>query len=121
LDSTAIPLTAAFQGISGKGNRRKADFAVVVRGDSVTFGQHGGNHFQLDVLTIAEKGGKQVAKLTQVVQGGLPADQLAVVKAHGVGYKNSLELPPGDYTVRFIVRDKLSGKVGTLSAPLSIQ
>jgi len=121
LDSTAIPLTAAFQGISGKGNRRKADFSVVIRGDSVTFGQHGGNHFQLDVLTIAEKGDKQVAKLTQVVQGGLPPDQLAVVKAHGVGYKNSLELPPGDYTVRFIVRDKLSGKVGTLSAPLSIQ
>jgi len=119
--STAIPLTAGFQGTSGKGGKRKAEFTLVIRGDSVAFGQRGNNHFQLDVLALAEKGDRQVAKVAQVVQGTLPPDQLALVKAHGVGYKNSLELPPGEYTVRFVVRDKLSGKVGTVSAPLTIQ
>jgi hypothetical protein len=121
IDSTGIPLTAAFQNISGKGSKRKAEFTLIVRGDAVTFGERGKNHFQLDVWAIAERGDRQVAKLAQVVQGSLPPEQLEVVKAHGVGYKNTLELPPGDYTVRFVVRDKISGKVGSVSVPLTIK
>jgi VWFA-related protein len=120
VDSTGLPITAGFQNISGKGGKRKAEFTLVVRGDSVSFGERS-NRFQLDVWTLAEKGDKQFAKLAQVVQGSLPADQLAMVKAHGVGYKNSLELPPGDYTVKFVVRDRLSGRVGSVSAPLVLK
>jgi hypothetical protein len=27
---------------------------------------------------------------------------------------------PGDYSVRFVVRDRISGRIGTLTAPLNV-
>lgn len=36
-------------------------------------------------------------------------------------YSNNLSLPPGRYSVRFVVRDWLSGKIGSLSAPLTVE
>jgi hypothetical protein len=35
-------------------------------------------------------------------------------------YNNYLELPSGQYTVRFLMRDNLSGKIGSVSAPLTV-
>src|SRR5262249_4595825 len=38
----------------------------------------------------------------------------------GVTYHNTMVLSPGQYTVKMVVRDNLSGKVGSLSAPLTV-
>ncbi len=44
-----------------------------------------------------------------------------VLRANGLNYKGLLELPSGEYTVRFIVRDNLTGRMGTLTAPLEVK
>lgn len=31
-----------------------------------------------------------------------------------------MELAPGQYTVRFVVRDNLTGRIGGVSAPLTV-
>jgi hypothetical protein len=41
------------------------------------------------------------------------------VKANGVDFRNSLDLMPGKYTVRFVIRDNVTGKVGSVTAPLT--
>ena len=38
----------------------------------------------------------------------------------GTDYRGALTVAPGDYTVRFVVRDRLSGRIGTVSAPLKV-
>jgi hypothetical protein len=50
----------------------------------------------------------------------VPQDQLASVRANGVDFRNALQLTPGKYTVRFVVRDNVTGKVGSVTAPLTV-
>ena len=52
--------------------------------------------------------------------GNPTPDTRASLKSDGFTYGNSLELLPGEDTVRFVVRDNLSGKVGSISAPLKV-
>jgi hypothetical protein len=35
-------------------------------------------------------------------------------------YQGALTVAPGEYTVRFVVHDRLSGRIGTVSAPLKV-
>jgi hypothetical protein len=50
----------------------------------------------------------------------VPETQLASVRANGVSFQNALQLNPGKYTVRFVVRDNVTGKVGSVTAPLTV-
>ncbi len=45
-------------------------------------------------------------------------ESLAHVLDHGIIYRGSFDVPPGDYTGRILVRDLLSGRMGTVSAPV---
>jgi hypothetical protein len=50
----------------------------------------------------------------------VPAASMDKIRADGILYQNALELPAGDYQVRFVVRDNLSGRIGSVSAPLTV-
>ena len=39
---------------------------------------------------------------------------------HRLVFKSDLELTPGDYQVRFVIRDNLSGRIGSVSVPLTV-
>jgi hypothetical protein len=56
----------------------------------------------------------------QDVKAQLKPDSMANFKSHGMAYKNMLELPPGQYSVRFVVRDNYSGRIGSISAPVTV-
>jgi hypothetical protein len=34
--------------------------------------------------------------------------------------KNAIELVPGQYTVRMVIRDNVTGKIGSVTAPLTV-
>jgi hypothetical protein len=34
--------------------------------------------------------------------------------------KNALQLAPGQYTVRVVIRDNVTGKIGSVTAPLTV-
>jgi hypothetical protein len=42
------------------------------------------------------------------------------VKANGVDFRNSRDLAPGKYTVRLVIRDNVTRKVGSVTAPLTV-
>ena len=46
--------------------------------------------------------------------------QVASIRNTGVGFNYDLELAPGQYAVRFVVRDNVSGKIGSVTAPLTV-
>jgi hypothetical protein len=35
-------------------------------------------------------------------------------------YHNGLQLPPGEYAVRFVVRDSLGNRIGSVAAPIKV-
>ena len=43
-----------------------------------------------------------------------------IIAAEGMNYSQTFEVPPGSYQVRFIVRDNLSNKIGSVIAPLQV-
>ena len=45
----------------------------------------------------------------------------ARIREKGLSFTNSLQLAPGSYTVWFVVRDTLSGQMGTLVTPLVVE
>jgi hypothetical protein len=45
---------------------------------------------------------------------------LQQVNNDGITYMGDLDLPPGDYSVRFVIRDDVSGRMGTVTAPVKV-
>jgi hypothetical protein len=46
---------------------------------------------------------------------------LQQININGLGYGDTLELAPGSYKLRLVVRDDLTGQIGSVSAPLELK
>src|SRR5207249_4712961 len=120
-DSTGIALTATWRNMATDGDKRKINFGLLVPPDGVLVdGSH--NHVNLDVRVVAltEKDGKLADGVSQTIDADMKADIVAKLRADGLVCNNALELPPGEYTVRFVVRDNATGKIGRVTAPLTV-
>jgi hypothetical protein len=42
------------------------------------------------------------------------------IQHNGMTYRNALQLASGEYTVRFVVRDSLGNRMGSVAAPLTV-
>jgi VWFA-related protein len=118
-DSTGIPVTVQWQGIAPDGNQKKIGFAVHLPATSV-IDEGDNNRFDVDFIVQATKSGTPAGHDGQTFKGTIPDAALPKIKAQGIFYKHALELPAGDYQVRFVVRDNLSGRIGSVSAPLTV-
>ena len=67
------------------------------------------------------KDGAIAGQFSQVVDRTLPPEAVSMVEKSGITYKNTLDLPPGEYLVRFVVRDNLSGRTGAANSLLKVQ
>ena len=118
-DSTGIPVRLEWQPAAPDGDRKKIAFALHVPAAGV-IDEADNNRFDLDFIAQTTKTGTPPANAAQTVKGAIPDGALAKIKAEGIIYKNALELPPGSYQIRFVVRDNLSGRIGSVSAPLAV-
>jgi hypothetical protein len=65
--------------------------------------------------------GKPADRFSQHLETNLKASALEEAQRTGLNYNNDLVLPPGEYSVHFVVRDNLTGCLGTVSAPLQVK
>ncbi|MGD1213543.1 MAG: VWA domain-containing protein [Terriglobales bacterium] len=81
------------------------------------------NHVALEFLALAiTPEGNQVDRpVGQKVENHLTSEKLSAIRQNGLAYRGALDLAPGEYTVRFVVRDDLSGRVGSVAAPLKVE
>ncbi|MGA8541101.1 MAG: VWA domain-containing protein [Terriglobales bacterium] len=81
------------------------------------------NHVVIEFMAMAKTPeGKPVDPPTgKKVDAHLTQEKLAAVQQLGLAYAGTLELAPGEYTVRFVVRDDLSGRIGSVAAPLKVE
>lgn len=118
-DATGIPFELRLRGQTAEGDKKRVSFGLQIPTDRVTIeAEHNG--FDLDFVAVANKDGAVIASVSQPAKGALSAENLAKVKASGVLYSNSLVLAPGSYQLKVIVRDNLSGKMGSVSAPVTV-
>ena len=56
----------------------------------------------------------------QVVDTHLKPEVYEQLNPTAFRYRDYIELPNGEYSVRFVVRDNLSGRTGSVAAPVKL-
>ena len=121
LDFTGLSLAVRWTPIKDQGRKKRIGFEFQFGPGAVTIDEAEKNHVSLDFAAIATTPiGLPAGHFWQSLDGNLSAETVAAVKSKGATYPGHIDLPPGDYTLRFLVRDDLSGQMGSVSAPLKV-
>lgn len=119
-DSTGVQVTARWKDALPGGDKRKIGFVLQVPSSAVV-DEADQNRFNIDFVVQISKDGAPIGDASQNIKGTLAPAVLAKMKSEGFQYNNDLELPPGQYQTRFVVRDNLRGKIGSVTAPLTVR
>jgi VWFA-related protein len=125
LDYTSLALVARWDKIeAGKDPGKKhVNFEMHLAPDASLIDAADNNHLALEFVALAKTPeGKGAGDPTlKKVDSHLTAANVSAITGSGIGYKGALDLAPGEYTVRFVVRDSLSGRAGSVAAPLKVE
>jgi VWFA-related protein len=125
IEGTGVPVTMKWLGVTDapKGGKKEANFQIHLPPNGVSI-NGGDNRIDFDLAVAAfannSKDAKPVITTGKTLAMPLSEAQMASLSHRGVDMKNSLELGPGQYTVRVVVRDNVTGKVGSVTAPLTV-
>lgn len=119
-DATGLPLQVRVLGESGKGKDKEIEFHVRIPANGIAV-QGADHHFDMDFIARATaKESQRQETLAQNIRGRIADQQIAKVESEGLGFKKTIQLAPGQYQLRFVVRDDLTGRIGTVSTPLTV-
>jgi VWFA-related protein len=118
-ESTGIPITEQWVGFMPNGDKKKIGFLLRVPAAELV-NEADQNRIDVEFVAQVTNKGAAAGAVSQTIKGLIPQDNLAKLKTDGVMYRNSVELSPGDYQVKFIVRDNLNGKIGSVVVPLTV-
>jgi VWFA-related protein len=125
LDYTSLALVARWNKIEpGKEPGKKhVTYEMRLAPDAGVINDADNNHVALDFVAMAKTPeGKPVDHpMGQKIDLHLTPERLSAIRQQGVVYRDALDLAPGEYTVRFVVRDDLSGRTGSVAAPLKVE
>jgi VWFA-related protein len=123
LDFTGLPLTVRWDSRIRVGNspKTKLDFEVLLPANALEIDDSDANHLSFDVVAVAKlPDGTGAGETGQTVASHLKPETAEKIRKNGMNYRGFLELPKGSYTVRFVVRDNLSHRVGSVAAPIEV-
>ncbi|MGA2020209.1 MAG: VWA domain-containing protein [Candidatus Sulfotelmatobacter sp.] len=126
IEGTGVPVTVKWLGISGDGAKKIAEFHVHLPPNSVSIeGSEGQNHLNFDLAVAAfddnsKKGQPPAVTIGRTITTAVPDAQMAALRNTGIGMKNTIALGPGQYTVRVVIRDNVTGKIGSVTTPLIV-
>ena len=123
LDYTGVAVAVTWSGrefskVPGKINVK---FDLVMPPNFASVDESDENHMVVDIAAVARTlGGDVVADLSQRIDAHVKSASLEQIQHNGMTYRNGLQLPPGEYIVRFVVRDSLGNRVGSVAAPVTV-
>jgi VWFA-related protein len=123
LDFVGVPISITWSGtgIGKSAGKARVQFALVMPANFASVDESDQNHMVVDIAAVARNlNGEVVAELSQRVEAHLKSDGLEQIQHNGMTYRNGLDLPPGEYTVRFVVRDSLGSRMGSVAAPVKV-
>jgi hypothetical protein len=104
---------------SGLHPRRKQPFQIGLGPGSLTVDAANSNHIRLDFVALAmRRDGKVLSDSVQQIDLHPSAAELEQLQTTGFVYSNTIELPSAATSVKFIVRDDLSERIGTVFVPI---
>jgi VWFA-related protein len=125
LDYTSLALVMHWDKIepSKESGKKHVNYRMHLAPDVALINNAESNHFVLDFVALAKTPeGKTVDHpVGQEIEAHLTPEKLAAFRQNGFAYNGALDLAPGEYTVRFVVRDDLNGHIGSVAAPLKVE
>ena len=121
LESNAIPIKLRWRDQARNGNKTKVDFDLWMPGSAAGIDSGHENRVDLAIIGLV-KGptGELEDSFEQKFSGDLPDNAVEMIRKQGISSPGTFNVDPGNYLVRFVVRDTQSGKVGTVTAPLTV-
>jgi VWFA-related protein len=123
LDFVGVPVSVTW---SGKGpgksaGKTRVQFDLVMPANFTAVDESDDNHMVVDIAAVARNpNGEVAAELSQHIDTHLKPDGLEQIRHNGMTYRNALQLPPGEYTVRFVVHDALDNRTGSVGATIKV-
>lgn len=114
---SSLPLRGAWLSTDERGAVR---FELTIAPESLA---HTLSQQELDLSIIAvakDREGKAAATISQKVTRHLDASSSDTIREAGIRYTNRFALQSGQYQVTFVVRDNISGNVGSVRAALDL-
>jgi len=96
--------------------------SIELDGDGLKFEDKGANKegkFEF-VAQVADLKGRVTGVARDAVQVRLPADRAEKIKSGGIFYSTGFQLRPGEYKLKFLVRDNGTGKLGGFEQPITV-
>jgi len=96
--------------------------SMELAGSGLEFEQKGSNRegkFEF-VAQASDADGKVAAVARDEVQLKMPAEKAERIKAGGIFYSTGFQLRDGHYTLKFLVRDNITGRLGSFEQPLEV-
>lgn len=116
-----VPLSSGNKATAARG-ASVYEFSVGVLGDSIKVDAQNGNSVSLSVVGVAVGAdGLEHGHIDHLLTAKLPGDMVEKFRKTGLSTEQSLELSPGNYNIRFAVRDNLSGEIGTVIYPMLVK
>jgi VWFA-related protein len=124
LDYTEVPFTLRWIKFDAQKDPGKQiiEYEVLMPRSGTTIDEADHNHLRMEFISIARsaEGKPATTPQMQVVDTHLQPEVFEQLKKTAFRYRDFIELPNGEYTVRFVVRDALSGKMGSVAAALKL-
>jgi len=121
LDPHAMGKSSRARLTMGKGASIQHDimsvpFQFFVPGPAITVNRQDDNLIDLTLSAFAKDNkGDVKGEFSRSLSGHLKPEMLAAIEHDGIGFGGAMDLPPGKYNVRFIVRDNISKQLGSVS------
>jgi VWFA-related protein len=121
LDYTGMPLTVKVDTPVASGAKKKVGFSLLVPANAATVDASDNDRLNLEIWYVVRNlKGEDVTHNSKLYNLNLNAAFVAQLQTSGIGYNDTLELPPGQYGLRVVVRDNITGRVGSVWAPLQV-
>lgn len=119
---TSIAFSARFMSATGDGNKKAVKYEIFIPPATVDAANPGDNKVQLEIIAVAgTPKDPKVDLVAETLGKDFTPEVMAVVRKQGIAYNNTLKLPPGEYSVHFMVRNVATNVVGSVIAPLKVE
>jgi len=124
VDYTEIPLRLRWTkfGPGKDAGHREVEYFVDMPPGAAVVDANDDNHVRLEfVAAIRTPEGNDLQEPDlQLMDAHVKKENISKLETSGITYRNVLSVPPGEYNVRFVVRDGITGKMGSVGATLKV-
>jgi VWFA-related protein len=124
IDFTGLAFELRIAGMTAgsKPGTKSVRFVYTIPGNAVRVDAENGNQVQLEFGAAArDSAGKIVGSLLKEVGGKMTDAQVMEVRAKGIVFTGTMELPAGEYMLNFAIKDSVNENTGSVSAALKVE